>query len=233
VREALSLAIDREIVAARVMRAGEKAAYALVPPKMPRYSGSARLRFHSMSMAARIAKAKSLLAAAGFTAQHPLRFDYNFQSHNDARLVAVALQAMWQQIGATARLIPSESQVHYNLLRKQDFSVAWSGWFADYRDAKNYLLIWQTSGKDMNFGRYSNARFDALVEKSDHERDPAQRGRLLVEAEQILLDEVPFAPVYFGVSRDLVSPQVKGWVDNDVNINRSRYLWLDRSRPTA
>jgi len=68
------------------------------------------------------------------------------------------------------------------------------------------------------------------MEQADHERDPARRETLLEAAEQTALDDVALAPVYFGVSRDLVSPAVKGWVSNPLDVNRTRYLSLDRSR---
>jgi oligopeptide transport system substrate-binding protein len=127
-------------------------------------------------------------------------------------------------------LLPSDDKNHYNLLRRQDFTAAWAGWVADYRDAKDYLFLYQTSSKELNFGRYSSAKFDRLMDQSDHERDPAQRARLLEAAEQTMLDDVAVAPVFFGVSRDLVSPAVKGWVNNPLDVNRTRYLSLDRSR---
>jgi oligopeptide transport system substrate-binding protein len=233
VRNALSMAIDREIIARRVMRAGEQPAYAYIPPNMPGYPGKAGLRFRNMPMAQRIARARELLKEAGFGPSNPLAFDYNFQSQTDARLVAVALQEMWKDIGAQVHLVPAESQVHYNLLRKQNFGVAWAGWYADYLDAKNYLFIWERNAGDMNVGRYESAAFDGLVDRSDNERDPRQRAVLLGEAEQTLLDDAPLAPVYFGVSRNLVSNEVRGWIPNDVNVNRSRYLWLDRTRPSV
>ncbi len=229
VRTALSLAIDRETIANRVMRAGEKPAYSYIPPNLPDYPGKAELRFRSMPMAVRMAQAKSLLKQAGFTSSNPLGFEYSFQNQSDARLTAVAFQEMWKDIGVQARLSPAESQVHYNSLRRQDFDVAWSGWIADYKDPKNYLFIWQSSAGDMNVGRYQSKLFDSLVEKSDSERDARARAEILQRAEQTLLDDVPLAPIYFGVSRNLVSTQVHGWIDNDMNVNRSRYLSLDRS----
>jgi oligopeptide transport system substrate-binding protein len=229
VRSALSLAIDREVIANRVMRAGEKPAYAYIPPGLPTYPGKAEVPFRHMPMAARIAKAKALLREAGFGPNNPLAFDFNFQNQSDAHLAAVAFQEMWKEVGAKARLVAAETQVHYNALRRQDFSVAWAGWAADYRDAKNYLFIWQSSAGDMNVGRYTSATFDALVQRSDDERNPAKRAEILQRAEQTLLDDVALAPVYFGVSRNLVSGQVKGWIDNDVNVNRSRFLRLDRN----
>jgi oligopeptide transport system substrate-binding protein len=230
VRESLSLAIDREVIAAKVLRAGERAAYSFVPPQMPGYPGKAAVRFRSLPMAARIAKAKALLADAGYGPDNPLTFDYNIKNETDPRLVAVALQAMWSEIGAHARIVPSDSKIHYNLLMNQSFAVAEAGWVADYRDAKNFLMWGLAFTKVMNYGSYHNPRFDALMEQADHTVDPLSRGNLMCDAEQIVLDDVALAPVYFAVSRTLVSPAVKGWVDNQINVNRTRFLSLDRSR---
>ncbi len=233
VRKALSLAIDREIIAGRVMRAGEKPAYAFVPPNMPGYPGKPKADFAGMPMGARLAQARALLKAAGFGPGNPLAFDYNFQNQTDAKLVAVALQAMWNDVGCNVSLAPSEIQVHYNLLRKQEFAAAWAGWSADYRDAKNYLMLWETSANDLNFGRYSSPKYDALMAQSDAERDPDVRARFLESAEQTALDDVAFAPVYFDVSRNLVSAAVKGWIPNPVNMNRSRFISLDRTQTSV
>jgi oligopeptide transport system substrate-binding protein len=228
VREAVSMAIDRETIAGRVMSAGEQPAYALVPPHMPNYSGKAQMAFRNMGMSERLAKARALLREAGYGPENPLAFEYAYQSQTDARLIAVALQSMWSQIGANVRLVPADSQVHYSAMRRQDFMAAWAGWIADYRDAKDYLFLAQTSSKDMNLGRYSNPKFDSLVAQSDMIGDANTRDDVLRKAEQILLDDAAFAPVFYGVSRGTVSKQVKNWIDNAVNINRTRYLSLDR-----
>jgi oligopeptide transport system substrate-binding protein len=233
VRKAVSLAIDREVIATRVMRAGERAAYSFVPPDMLGYPGGAHCDFRAVPMNERIAQAKALLAAAGYNENNPLTFDYNFQDQTDPRLVAVALQAMWKDIGAQVRLSSAESLVHYNLMRKQQFTVGQCGWSADYRDAKDFLMLWQTVSRDMNYGRYSNPKYDSLIDQSDQTRDPVQRGILLREAEQVSLDDVAYAPIYHSTSRMLVSPEVKGWTDNNIAINRSRHLSLDRNRPSV
>ena len=100
---------------------------------------------------------------------------------------------------------------------------------ADYRDAKNYLFIFESAIPDMNYGFYSNPKFDALAAQADQTRDAHLRAQLLQQAEQVLLDDAAIAPVYFGVTRDLVSPQVKGWNSNNINVNRTRFLSLDRT----
>lgn len=228
VRQAISLGIDREILAAKVMRAGEKPAYTFVPPHMPGYPGQAHLAFQNTDMPARIAKAKALLTQAGYGPDNPLKFEFAFQSQTDRKLIAVALQSMWKVIGAQVRLVAADAQVHYNQLRRQHFQAAWAGWVADYRDARDFLFLAQTSAKDMNSGRYSNPKFDALMAQSDTTRDPMKRAQQLQQAEQTMLDDVAFAPVIYDVSRSIVSKQVKNWTDNNVTINRTRYIALDR-----
>ena len=232
VRHALSLAIDREVMVSKVTRAGEHPAYALVPPGMPGYR-SAMLTFRNQPMAQRLAQARSLLADAGYGAANPLIFDFNMAGTTETRIISVALQGMWNAIGAKARLVPSDSQFHYNLMRKHDFEAAWAGWIADYRDPKNYLTLCQAAAPDLNNGSYFNPKFEEFVEQSDHERDSIRRARLLQQAEQTLLDDVALAPVFFGVARNLVSPQVRGWKDNNVNVHRTRYVSLDRSIRTV
>ena len=233
VRKALSLAIDREMIVAKITRGGELPAYSLVPPNMPFYPKRAELEFKPASMAARIAEAKALLNEAGFNAIHPLRFVFDIQTTTEAKIVAVALQEMWRAIGADVRLALSESQVHYNSMRRQDFDAAWAGWSADYRDPKNFLFSFQSSTKDLNFGAYKNSEYDDLMNRSDLERDPVARAELLRQAEQRMLDDMAVAPVYFGVTRDLVSTEVMGWLGNDLNVHRSRYLWLDRRQSST
>lgn len=230
VRTALSLAIDREIVAGRVMHAGERPAYAFVPPRMPGYPGNAQLRFRDMPMSARIAKARALLSEAGYGPHNPLAFDFNVYDTSDARLSSVALQAMWQSIGCEVNIVPSDKKDHYNLLFKRAFSVAWAGYVADYLDAKDFLFQWVGGRNMLNYGGYNNPQYDALICSSDHAPDPAERAALLEKAEQILLDDMIVAPLFNDVSRNLVSPAVQGWVGNDIDVNRTRYLRLDRSR---
>lgn len=229
VRTALSLAIDRETIARRVMGAGEAAAYAFVPPHMPNYPESVGLRFRELGKEERYAEAKRLLAEAGYGPARPLAFDFNIHNITTARMVSVALQSMWKAIGAEVRIVPSDEKDHYNLLLNREFSVAWAAWAADYLDARNFLMLFQSQAFAFNNGAYANPQFDALFARSDYIADAAARGQCLAKAEQIMLDDAAIAPVFFGVTRTLVAPQVRGWVANSVNVHRTRWLSLDRN----
>jgi len=232
VRLALSLAIDREKLVSKVMRAGELPAYSFVPPGMLNYN-EATVDFKSLPMAKRIEKAHALLTEAGYNTGNPLSFALNTSNATDSHIACVALQGMWGDIGVKASIYPSDGQIHYSLLRKRDFQAAWAGWAADYRDAKNYLMLFQRASTDLNYGDYSDALYEKLMNTSDETADVIARAGLLRQAEQMILDDVVVAPVFVGVTSNLVSPQVKNWIPNTVNVNRTRFLSLDRNDLTV
>ena len=233
VRTALSLAIDRETIVNKVTRGGEMAAYSLVPPGMPGYPDKAHLAFRDVPPAVRRERARELMKEAGYGPDRPLRFNYEIESTTEAKLVAVVLQEMWREIGAFAQITQSESQIHYDLLLRRDFEVAWAGWSADYLDPKNFLFTLDSTNTSMNNGDYKSHTFDALMHDSDIERDPKLRAELLAQAEQHMLNDLALTPVYFGVTRNLVSTDVRNWIANSVNINRTRWLSLHRARASA
>ena len=228
VRAALAMGLDRETLTEKVIRVGQIPAYNLVPPGMPGYSYTAQMGFKSLPLPERLEKARTLLAEAGFNAKNPLKFNFSIYNTKEWRHWAVVLQFMWRTIGVDMQIAPLDSQILYDYLRKKDFDVASAGWIADYRDPKNFLFLFQTSTTELNYGSYSNASYDELVAQSDQIRDPAARLQTIAQAEQQLLDDCGVIPLMHDVTRDLVSPQVSGWIPNVVNFNRSRYLSLDR-----
>ncbi|MBV9548192.1 MAG: peptide ABC transporter substrate-binding protein [Alphaproteobacteria bacterium] len=229
VRQALAMSIDRDTIYTKVMNSGLIPARNFIPPGIAGYPYSAKAGYEAMPFAVRQEKARALLKAAGYGPERPLTFDFTMYNKLEFKLTAVALQAMWAEVGIHMRPLPIDSQILFAMQRSHDFDVAVSAWVADYRDPKNFLFLCQTASTDLNYGLYSNPGFDKLVDDSDHIRDPAQRMATLAEAEQILLDDLGVIPLYHDTTRDLVSPQVKGWVSNPSNMNRSRYLSLDRS----
>ncbi len=87
-----------------------------------------------------------------------------------------------------------------------------------------FLELMQSKTGAQNYGDYNNPAYDALLERADHEPDGGKRAAILVQAEQTMLDDVAVAPVYFTVSRNLVSPRITGWTGNLLDTHRARYL---------
>jgi len=78
-----------------------------------------------------------------------------------------------------------------------------------------------------NYGSYANPTFDAKLEEALATPDIARRHALFARAEAIMLDGQPVVPLYFNVSRYIVSERVTGFVDNPADIHLTQYLALD------
>jgi len=90
------------------------------------------------------------------------------------------------------------------------------------------MFLWQTSTKSFNFARFSNADYDRLMDETSVTSDQGKRARLLEQAEQVLLREMPILPLYYRVSKNLVSTRVKGWEDNLFDVVYVKNLSLEK-----
>lgn len=228
VRQALTMAYDRDWVAANIYRTGERAAYSFVPPGILNYPGVARYPWAEHSMAERRQEAERLLRAAGYGPNNPLRFEFSHRNTSDNPRVAVIVQNNWRQIApwVTVELRGVEAQVHYANLRAKNFDVGDGAWSADFNDAKNYLYLLETRTGWQNYPGYSNAEYDRLVRESDFEIDVARRGEMMSRAEQIALDEAPICTSVFINSTNLVHPDLTGYEDNISDYHRARWFGI-------
>jgi oligopeptide transport system substrate-binding protein len=235
VRNALGMAIDRHFIADEILRAGFQPAYSLVPPGVANYPGGVRAAWADTPVEQRRAEARALLEAAGYGPDNPLQFEYTYRATRDNPRVAPVVQNDWSAIAEWVQpeLIVNDTQIHYDNLRAQDFEVADGGWIADYNDPYNFLFLGEYRSIPMNYSRYNNPEFDAMLTAANMELDPEARGRMLAQAEQMLIDDMPIIPIVYYVSKNLVNPEVTGWEDNIVDIHRTRYMCLASVQETA
>lgn len=226
VRRALSLAIDREALTAKVLRRGEQPAFSFVPPPTANYT-PAPVDFAAWPVEQRLAEAKKLLAAAGYGPDKPLRFALNYTTNQDLRRLGVVIAAMWKRVGVEVTLQNYEGKIHFANLRQGDYEVGLLAWVADVNDAGNFLYILQSSSTGSNYSRYHNPVFDGLMDKAAVTTDIAARAGVLREAEAIAMADQPIAPLYFAVNRNLVRTRVKGWLQNPTDVHPSRYLSVE------
>ncbi len=57
----------------------------------------------------------------------------------------------------------------------------------------------------------------------------AARALVLRDAEALAMTDHPVIPIYYYVGKRLVSPVVKGWIDNPRSVNRARHLWIEQN----
>lgn len=219
-RRALSLAIDRTLIAEKILRGGQRPAPSLVPPETPDYPVPA--------LPARdVETARKLLAAAGYAEGRgvpPIELVYNNSETN--RLVAEAIQEMWRRdLGLTVQLLNQEYKVVFANRRTGNYQIILGSWVGDYLDATTFLDLWRSDAGNNQTG-WAEPRYDELMNRAAAETDPAARGRLLQEAELLMLEAAPIAPIYFNTHVYLVHPAVKGWQPNPMDHTDYRHVSL-------
>jgi oligopeptide transport system substrate-binding protein len=230
-REALSLAYDRELLTNVIWKLGETPAYNIVPPGTANYPGGAAVSFKDMPKAERITRAQSLMRELGYGPDKPFRTTYLTSALPDNRRTAAAVQEMWRQIYVDLEIVQLEGQVAFARIKEADFDIAAPAWIADFNDPVNFLFLLVTNNGGLNYGRYGNPKYDALLAQADQEKDVVKRGELLLEAEKIALAEHAWITRTFRSTRQVVQPHVKNWISNAKDVNRTR--WLSVERPSS
>jgi oligopeptide transport system substrate-binding protein len=220
-REALSLAIDREILVRHITGNGELPAYALIPPAGP---AAPQMTAAAWTPAQRQQRARERYAQAGFTRSRPLTIELRYNTSLANRRLGLAVAAMWEEVlGIDTRLRNEEWKVFVQTRRAGVATQVFrGGWFADYADPLNFLEPF-TTGNALNAVGYADAGFDALVATAASSIGP-DRDHALHAAEQRLLDAHALIPLFHYSSKHLVSPEVCGYRAHPLDHHPSEFL---------
>jgi oligopeptide transport system substrate-binding protein len=220
IRRALSLAIDRDAIATKILPGGRQPA----PLSSRRFSSATRPRpAKPMTPEA----ARRLLAEAGHAkgaGLPPIEILYN--NSEILRLVGEAIQQMWsRELGVEVRLSNQEKKVVFANRRAGDYQVLLGSWTADYLDATTFLDMWLSDSGNNHTGWKSPA-YDALAARALTIADPNARAAVLAEAETLVLDAAPIIPIYFNTHVYLLNPSVQGWQPTPMDHTDYRYVSL-------
>ena len=225
-RQALSMAVDRDTIAYEVMGRGETPAYGWVPDGTANYDPR-RFSYADLSSTERNQTAQQFFREAGFGEDNPLTIELRYNTSNTHQRIAESVQAMWQEVlGVETTLINEEFQVLLaNIEAKEEIEVFRLNWSGDYNDAHTFLSVLQ-SDNPSNLTGYKSADYDSLMDRAAGQTDPGMRKAFLEEAEEEMLSDHPLIPIYFYVNRSMVSRRVEGWGDNVLNYHYSQHLRL-------
>lgn len=221
VRQALSMAVDRDQLIRTVLQNVMTPAYSITPPGTLGYFPPKLVDFNPE-------KARALLAEAGYpNGEGWPGIDIIYNTNELHRKIAVAIQQMWKKtLNIDVTISNQEWKVYLNSVSQMDFQVARRGWIGDYVDPNNFLDLYITDGGNNNTG-YSDPHYDELILR-DAPRAPTQeeRFKIFYEAETMLMERMPILPIYTYATRHLVHPSVEGMHPNLMDSLNLKYVKL-------
>ncbi|KND21164.1 ABC transporter substrate-binding protein [Pannonibacter phragmitetus] len=225
VRRALSMAIDREFLADEIWGGTMIAGYSLVPPGINNYGEPAYADYKDLPQIDREEQAIELMKQAGYGPDKPLKLTINYNTSENHKNTAVAIADMWKPLGVEVSLVNTDTATHYAMLRdKQDFDVARAGWIGDYSDPQNFLFLVESGNDGFNYANYNNPDYDNLMKEAADTTDLEKRAAILKEAETIFMRDLPFIPMMYYASKNLVSPKLKGFETNLMDVHPTRWM---------
>lgn len=208
IRRAFSQAVDKDKLVALIFEGMVQRADGILPPGMPGFNSNlSGLRYD-------VNQARKLIAASKYGDVSKLP-SITLTTSGWGGAIASHLEALahqWRQnLGVEVKIRQLEPErFMYQLKREKDEMFA-MGWVADYPHPQDFLEVLFRTGADVNYGEYSNAEVDALLEKANTETRDDLSLKLYQEAEQKLVDDAACLPLWFGKNYTLIKPYVKGY----------------------
>ena len=223
-RNAVSMAIDRDFLAEKVWNNSMFPGYSMVPPGIQGYT-SAAATFADKSQIDREDEAKKILEKLGYGPDKPLKMEIRYNTSENHKNTAVAIQEQLKPLGIEISLLNTDTKTHYaHLEQKGDYDVARAGWIADYQDPETFLGI-SVKASGNNYSSYNSPKFEeAMAKAAAAGGNPEERFKLLGEAERILVDEVGNIPLLHYSFHNIVSPKLVGFEDNVMDVHPSRFI---------
>ena len=214
VRKALSLAINRTDIVEQVTKAGQVPATGFVPKGVSMSDGTTDFQetagdYNMPIDDSKVEEAKQLMAEAGYPdGQGFPTIELLYNTNEGHKAIAEAIQAMWKQnLGINVELRNEEWKVFQTSRNEGNYTVARHGWIGDYVDPMTFLDMWITASGN-NDAKFSNPKYDELISKAKStlgkERDDA-----MLEAQAILMEELPVMPIYYYTNAILMRSTVK------------------------
>ncbi|MBC7808037.1 MAG: peptide ABC transporter substrate-binding protein [Akkermansiaceae bacterium] len=207
VRQALSRAIDRNVIAQSALVGMNPPANGFLAPGLlgsnPADETPDTVKYDPDA-------AKKLIADAGYGPEKPLAFTILYSEGSvTAAKVTQVLKEQWDAIGVEATLQELEWGTLLQRMKNGDFDAVYSGWSAS-PDPHSTLWNLLASDSPNNWGKYDSKAFDDLCGAGDREQNETKRGELYKKAVAVALDEAPILPVVFANEVRLIRPYVSG-----------------------
>jgi len=223
VRKALNMAVDKDFLANDFLEKLATPATGVLPPGMPGYNENLNAPEFDKDAA------KDLLDSTGKKDDlNGVKILTSGQGAAPSDILQ-AVVAMWQDnLGVTIEIEQEDFGLFLRDLDDGTFDMFSLGWIADYPDPQNFLDIKFHSDSANNETGYSNSKVDDLLEQARTEKDEAKRLDLYQQAEELIVEDSSWVPLYHGTNSYLVKPYVEGYDVPAFVLPNLRYVTINK-----
>ena len=208
VRQAFDRAIERRVICEQVLFDAWAPATQVVPIAVPGHDDQLAILYDPE-------RARALMAEAGYSNGQGFPTVQIVVSGSTEATAAEAVAAQLKQnLGVKIDVHQVESGDFYSGLREQRFDAFLTGWTADYMSAEQWLYRLLHRKSSTNFVGYSNANYEAIVDKALHAETEDAQTPLWREANRIATNDAALIPLAYGRFAYLVKPNVSGFAAN-------------------
>ena len=208
VRQAIASIVDRALINQRVFKGQAEPIYSLIPTAFDVYEPKFKEAYGDVN----VAKAKELLAQAGYSANNPAIIDIWYPSGSITRgIVAETLKAFVErELAGAIQFVPNsvESASFFGNVGKGIYPAALADWYPDFLDADNYIQPFLSCSKGSEAlgceegaaqsrgSFYYSDKMNQLIDRQRQETNPATRKAIFTEIQANLAKDVPYIPLW-------------------------------------
>jgi len=209
IRKALTLAMNRQGLIDNITKGEQKPALGMVPIAVSGFEED-RGYYKDNDIEGAKAALEAGMQELGIKDPSEITVNISFNTSEGHAAIAQFIQEGWtKNLGIKVGLDNSEWQVYLEKLNQLDYQAGRLGWTGDYNDAYTFLEIYDTAANGNNDTGWENPEYKKLLDQSNLETDPAKRLDLLKQAEAIIMNELPAAPIYYYTNLSVVQDNVK------------------------
>ncbi|AET67011.1 ABC-type oligopeptide transport system, periplasmic component [Desulfosporosinus orientis DSM 765] len=230
VRQALSLAINRQALIDNVFKGGQIPALGYVPGGIPDAENGKTFRDIGGELFKEdLAKAKQLLAEAGYPdGKNFPELTILYNTNGSHQLPAQAIQDMWaKNLGINVKLLGQEWKVYQRSEQDLQYDIARAGWIGDYIDPMTFMDMFVTNGGNNQTG-WSNADYDKDIQTAKQSGDQKARMQAMHEAEEVLINEMPIMPIYYYTNYYVLKDNIKGVIQLPLGFTDFKYATVEK-----
>lgn len=157
-----------------------------------------------------------------------------YSSNPRGHKIAQVVQQQWKSaFGIDIQLLSCEHKVFYDRLKNHDYQMGLGSWFADIQDPISFLEVFKYKNNGTNNTQWENSRYIELIEQSSAVTKEKERQRILRQAEEVLIEEMPIIPLFFATYNYLQSPNLKGIYFSELGYLDFKNAYLENHATTS